>query len=165
MIRGNARQGREKQRAQVTRRTDSRGPHRELSGLGLRCLHEFPHRFHRQRGMYDEDAGRGCYLRDRREIVDRVVRQLWIQSRVDRVAAAHQNDRVAVRRGLRRDVGPDRAASPGAVVGDDFLGLVELAGAALRIAAAQVAGRQHGLHAGVPEHRLRGQPHLREQAF
>ena len=46
------------------------------------------------------------------------------------------------------------------VVGDDLLGLVELARAALRIAAAQVARRQHGLHAGMPEHGLRGQADL-----
>ena len=49
------------------------------------------------------------------------------------------------------------------VVGDDLLGLVEVARAALRVAAAQVAGRQHRLHAGVPEHRLRRQADLREQ--
>jgi hypothetical protein len=37
--------------------------------------------------------------------------------------------------------------------------------AALRVAAAQVARRQHGLHAGVPEHGLGGQAHLAEQAL
>ena len=52
-----------------------------------------------------------------------------------------------------------------AVVGDDLVGLVELAAAALRIAAAQIARRQHRLHAGMPEHGLRGQPDLREQAL
>ena len=43
-----------------------------------------------------------------------------------------------------------------AVVGDDLLGLVKLARPFLRIAAAQVAGWQHGLHARVPQHGLRG---------
>ena len=52
-----------------------------------------------------------------------------------------------------------------AVVGDHALGLVELARAALGIAAAQVAGRQHGLHAGVPQHGLGGQAHLAEEAL
>jgi hypothetical protein len=51
------------------------------------------------------------------------------------------------------------------VVGDDLLGLVELAAAALRVAAAQVARRQHGLHTGMPQHGLRGQAHLAEQAL
>src|SRR5256885_9480576 len=35
----------------------------------------------------------------------------------------------------------------------------------LGIAAAQVAGWQHGLHAGMPEHGLGGQAHLAEQAL
>ena len=51
------------------------------------------------------------------------------------------------------------------VVRDHLLGLVELARAALGIAAAQVAGRQHGLHACVPEHGLRGQTDLAEQTL
>ena len=49
------------------------------------------------------------------------------------------------------------------VVGDHLLGLVELAAAALGVAAAQVARRQHGLHARMPQHGLRGQAHLAEQ--
>ena len=49
------------------------------------------------------------------------------------------------------------------VVGDDLVGLVELARAALRITAAQIARWQHGLYADMPEHRLRGQTDLREQ--
>src|SRR5664280_814534 len=48
-------------------------------------------------------------------------------------------------------------------VGDDLLCLAEIARAALRIAAAQIPGRQHRLHAGVPEHRLGCQADLREQ--
>ena len=51
------------------------------------------------------------------------------------------------------------------VVGDDLVSLVKLAAAALRITAAQIAWRQHGLHAGMPEHGLRGQPDLREQTL
>ena len=42
------------------------------------------------------------------------------------------------------------------VVGDEFFGLVKLAGSALRVATAQVARRQHGLHAGMPQHGLGG---------
>ena len=51
------------------------------------------------------------------------------------------------------------------VVGDDFFRLVRLATAALRVAAAQIAWRQHGLHARVPEHGLGGQTNLAEQAL
>ena len=42
------------------------------------------------------------------------------------------------------------------VVGDEFFGLVKLAGGALGVAAAQIARRQHGLHAGMPQHGLGG---------
>ena len=41
----------------------------------------------------------------------------------------------------------------------------ELPGAALGIATAEVARRQHRLHASVPQHRLGGQAHLAEQAL
>ena len=51
------------------------------------------------------------------------------------------------------------------VVGDDFFGLVKLARTALRVAAAQVARRQHGLHTGVPQHGLGRQPDLAEQSL
>ena len=51
------------------------------------------------------------------------------------------------------------------VVGDDLLGLVELAAASLRVAAAQVPRRQHRLHAGMPEHCLSREPDLREQTL
>ena len=49
------------------------------------------------------------------------------------------------------------------VVGDDLVGLVELATAALGVAAAQITRWQHSLHARVPQHGLGRQPHLAEQ--
>ena len=49
------------------------------------------------------------------------------------------------------------------VVGDDLLGLVELTRPPLRIAAAQIARWQYGLHTKPPEHGLGGEPHLREE--
>ena len=52
-----------------------------------------------------------------------------------------------------------------AVVGGDLLALVLLAGGGLRVAAAQVARRQHGVCADVVEHGLGGQPDLAEQAL
>ena len=50
-----------------------------------------------------------------------------------------------------------------AVRSRDRLAPVVIAGGGLRITAAEVARRQHHLRADVPEHRLRGEPHLREQ--
>ena len=52
-----------------------------------------------------------------------------------------------------------------AVVGDHFVGFVKLPRAALRIAAAQIARRQHRLHARMPKHGLRGQAHLAKKLF
>ena len=52
-----------------------------------------------------------------------------------------------------------------AVVGGDLVGLVGLSGSILRIAAAQVARRQHGDRAGLVQHRLCRQPDLAEQAL
>jgi len=52
-----------------------------------------------------------------------------------------------------------------AVVGDDLFGLVGLPRAALRVTAAQVAWRQHGLHARMPQHGLGGQANLAEEAL
>ena len=49
------------------------------------------------------------------------------------------------------------------VVGGDLLSFVLKAGRGLRIAAAQIAGRQHGGGANVVKHRLGGQPDLAEQ--
>src|SRR5439155_14653282 len=52
-----------------------------------------------------------------------------------------------------------------AVLHDDALALVRVACGGLRIAAAQVAGRQHALRADLVEHRLGGEPDLREEAL
>jgi hypothetical protein len=52
-----------------------------------------------------------------------------------------------------------------AVVGGDLLALVLLTAERLRIAAAQVARRQHRRGADLVEHGLRGQADLREQAL
>ena len=52
-----------------------------------------------------------------------------------------------------------------AVIGGDFLCFFHIARAFLRITTAQIAWRQHGLHAHMPKHGLRGQTHLAEQTL
>ena len=52
-----------------------------------------------------------------------------------------------------------------AVFGHHAVGFGLVAVGGLRVAAAKVARWQHGLHACVVQHRLCGQPHLREQFF
>ena len=51
------------------------------------------------------------------------------------------------------------------VLGRDLLTFAGQAGRGLRITAAQIAGRQHGLRAGLVEHRQGGQADVREQTF
>ena len=50
-----------------------------------------------------------------------------------------------------------------AIVSDDFLALISIAGSRLRITAAKISGWQNGLHAEVIKHRLRRQPDLTKQ--
>ena len=97
--------------------------------------------------MNIDDAAAGEYL----------VKLVALQLVVAGAAAHHHRFNVQV---VQR-VG--HAVKQHAVVGDDLLGLVKLATAALRVAAAQVTRRQHGLHAGVPQHGLRSQADLAEQ--
>ena len=51
------------------------------------------------------------------------------------------------------------------VVSDDLVSTVKLPRTALRITTTQVTRWQHGLHAGVPQHRLRSQTDLTEQTL
>ena len=52
-----------------------------------------------------------------------------------------------------------------AVFGHHFVGFGFITASVLRITAAEVARRQHGLHTGMPQHGLGGQADLAEQAF
>jgi hypothetical protein len=71
--------------------------------------------------MHDQHQPRGRELRDRREIVDRVVGQLRQQRRVDRVLVVGHEQRVAVGVGLRGQLGCKHAGRAGAVIDDELL--------------------------------------------
>jgi hypothetical protein len=61
-------------------------------------------------------------MRDRREILDRVVRQLLHQRRVGRMRRVRRHEqRIAVGRGLRHDFRRDRAVRPRTIVDDHVL--------------------------------------------
>ena len=95
---------------------------RERAGLRPRVVDQLAHRLHRQRGVDDEDVRHLRDQRHRHEVLLRVVRDLRVQARVDRVRAhrAHQQ-RVAVAGRLGDEVRADAAARAGAVVDDDRL--------------------------------------------
>ena len=69
----------------------------------------------RRRGHHQHQAGRG-ELRDRREAVDRVVRQLGTQRRGDRVLVVGEQQRVAVGGRARGQLPGDHAGAAAAVV-------------------------------------------------
>jgi len=59
--------------------------------------------------------------RDRREIANGVVRKLWLQAWIDRVRHGRQQDRVAVRRCFRDEIGPDDLSAAATIIDDDRL--------------------------------------------
>ena len=89
----------------------------ELAGIRLGIGDEFLRGVDRQRRVDDEHVRRDRDQRDRREVLDRVVRHLRVEAGVDRVRRqrSHQ-DRVAVGRRFRNEIGADVAARAGAVV-------------------------------------------------
>jgi hypothetical protein len=78
-------------------------------------------RFHRQRGMHDQDAGDDGDHGHRGEILADIVRQVFHQADVDGVAGRAQQQGVAVGGGLGDDVRAEYAAGAGAVVDQDAL--------------------------------------------
>ena len=93
----------------------------ELAGLRFRERDQLLHRFHRQRRMHDEDVRQRREARDRREVAHRVERQLLVQARIDRERRGDHEQRVAVGRRFRDDLGAVEAARAGTVVDDDRL--------------------------------------------
>ncbi|MNJ56250.1 hypothetical protein D3C77_517860 [compost metagenome] len=91
----------------------------------------------------------------REDLVELIARQLVV------AGAATDHHRLDVQ--VVQRIGDPVEQHP--VIGDDLLGLVRHAVAALGIAAAQITWRQHRLHARVPQHGLRRQAHLREQTL
>ncbi len=79
---------------------------------------------HRQRRADDQHERHRSNDRHQRHILGRIVRQLFVERRVDRERRHRHHDRVAVGRRLRHKVGRDHRAFPGTVL--DREGLIEL---------------------------------------
>ena len=94
----------------------------EKAGLRFRERDELLHRIRRHRRMRNQDVGRGGEIRDRREIADRIVAQVFLEIGPERHGAdpAHHQC-VSVRCRMRHGFGADRSAGPHAVVDDDGL--------------------------------------------
>ena len=78
-------------------------------------------RFRGQRRVHVDEQRLHRDLRDRRKILDRIVRQLRIKSGIHDVAAVGHQQRMAVGRRARDDFGADEPARAGAVLDDELL--------------------------------------------
>ena len=65
--------------------------------------------------MHQQHIGRIGNLRHRRVIIQRVIRQLFVQARADKMCVADHEQRVAIRRRFGRRLGADGGARAGTV--------------------------------------------------
>ena len=87
------------------------GTEAEIAGARFGDHDQLLHRFHRQRGMHDQNVRRRRHQRHRREILLRVVGQLAIEARVHRMRTGIAHDqRVTVGRRLGDEFRTDDAA-------------------------------------------------------
>ena len=93
----------------------------DLAGLAAGELDQLLHVPGRQRRMHHHDAGLSADQRDRREVVDRLVRQLGVQRRADGVGLRCQQQRVAVGWRPGHRLGADRGTRTGPVVDHHLL--------------------------------------------
>src|SRR5687767_10349730 len=93
----------------------------ELPGLGFGQCDEFLYGPDRDATRYCEDVLRVRNLCNRREVLDRIVLELLMQTGIDRKAAAHHDETVTVRRRLCRNLGSNISTCAGSVVYDDLL--------------------------------------------
>ena len=71
--------------------------------------------------MHDEHVRRGRDARHRSEIAHEIVLEVRIEAHADRIGDGHQEQRIAVGRRFRRDLGPDGRSGAAAIVDDDLL--------------------------------------------
>ena len=93
----------------------------QLTGTRLRQRNQLPDVAHRQRGMHHQSVRHVSHQRNRREIVDRIVRQRFAHTRVDDMRSRHHADGIAVRRRLGEHRRTQRAAGAAAIVDQDLL--------------------------------------------
>src|SRR6516165_1316786 len=105
---------------------------------------------HRKRRMYDDHARLAADERYRREVLDPVVRKIRVERRADRIGLRSEQQRVAVWRSFRDDVGAYRRAGARLVLDDDTLAQppAESVGDETRRSVDRAAGRKryHDAH-------------------
>ena len=97
------------------------GAERNLVGPRPREVDQLAHAAYRQRRMHHQHIGRGHQLNHRRQIAQRVIRQLAYEARCGSGAGGSHHQRVTVGRGFGHDIGADHRAAAGAIVHVDLL--------------------------------------------
>ena len=106
--------------AEMQRAADAAGAILDIAGLGLGKRDEFLDRLGRQIRIDRERVWARCEQRDRRKRLQRVVGQL-VERRVDRMRDGDDQQRVAVGRCFRHQLGADDAAGAGLVLDHELL--------------------------------------------
>ncbi len=94
----------------------------ERAGVALAERHQRGQRLHRNRGMAAPDVGAQHAARHGREVALSVVRQVPLEAGIDHERrSGGEEQRIAVGRGFRNDLGADHAACSGPVVHHEAL--------------------------------------------
>src|SRR5208283_2373879 len=93
----------------------------ELARFGLGEGDQFVHVACRKRRVRDEDLRNEGDQADRHEVLFDVKRKMFVELRVDRVRGKREQDRIAVWRRLRDQIGAQDAGGTATVVDDDGL--------------------------------------------
>ena len=117
-----ARALRELDAGELRRAADAGDGEVQLAGIGLGHRHQLLHVLHLHRRVHREHVRRIRHHHHRREILRRIERQLGIDARADHQAAeVGEQQRVAVGRALRDEIGADVAVRAGLVLDHDRL--------------------------------------------
>ena len=107
----------------MRRRSAAGGTVVELSRARFRESDQLAHRFHRQRGMHDQNIRQRCPEGDRDEIAQRVIRRLRVKDFVDHYRACCHQQRRAVRRRACHGFDADNLAGARPVFDNELLAL------------------------------------------
>jgi hypothetical protein len=105
----------------VWRRSRRRRGDVELAGIGFGESDQVGHRLRRERRVRFHDQRDAVDRRHRRNVVDKIVVEMFEQRGVDRVRRRGEEQRVTVRRRVHDRLGADIAAGAGPVLDHDRL--------------------------------------------
>ena len=159
VLRLEARALREENRREMRARAGARRGVVELSRPRFGVIDELRHRLRRQRRMHDENQAARAHLGHGRDVLERIVAELHVQSRRQRDRVRGIEQRVAVRVRLGQQLDRDVARGPRPVVDHDAL--IHLSAELFAHEASHDIGRPAGGKSDEHADRL-GRPRLRK---